>query len=209
MPLIAPFTKQNLKETIYNAFKEQKNVVSGDPLVSYNAISLAIGTAVDQYTLTELYKIKLALQLPGAYTAPGNMSPSTGGPLFASLTLVAAFAQLPDEENVEEEPEIFSEWKENRTIMPPLDKVGLQNEIYKAFSERLTEPPTGDPDLPYRKIAYTMGEGIASYVTNEMNKIKSALLNPGAFTAAAVAVTVSGFVSYEPGVPSPVPPGLP
>lgn len=202
MPLVVPFTKQNLKESIYNAFKEQKNVVSGDPLVSYNAISLAIGTAVDQYTLTELYKIKLALQLPGAYTAPGNVPPSTGGPLIPG-GIVLSFAQLPVEENVEEEPKTFSEWKENRIIMPPLDKVGLQNEIYKAFSERLTEPPTGDPDLPYRKIAYTMGEGIASYVTNEMNKIKLALVTPGAFTAAAAVVTAPGFAAnYEPGVPS-------
>lgn len=200
MAIPAPFTKQQLKDAIYQAFLDQSNDSSGIPANAYNALSFKIGIAVDSYTLYQLYKIKLALTIPGAYTAPGNVPPVNTGPLTPG-GILAAFVEAP-ETRIEEENQQFAEWKETQPVMAMIDKNGLINEIFRSFNERLTEPESGDAEMAYRKIAETMGEGISSYVLNEMNKIKFALVSPGAFTAAAAVVNPGSISAYEPGQPS-------
>lgn len=201
MPLVVPTSKKDLKTAIFNAFKEQSNVTSGDPVSSYSALSVAISNAIDQYVATELYKIKIGLILPASYTAPSNVPPGNNGPLTPGV-IIATFAQAPEEEKNNDEDQAFKAWKEDQPSMVPLNNIGLQNEIYRAFNDRTSEPATGDSDTAYRKIAETMGEAIAGYVTNEMNKIKFALIQPGAFTAAGPVVSAGSISAYEPGIPS-------
>lgn len=200
MPLIVPTTKTELKKAIYNAFLEQSKIEVADPVTSYTALSLAIAYAIDQYVATELYKIYIALLLPGAYTAPGNAPPSPGGPLTPGV-IIASFAQVSEEDEEENVPQEFEDWKEREPIMTLYNNIGLQNEIFRAFNDRTSEPPSGDAELAYRKLAETIGEGIAGYVNNEMNKIKFALIQPGAFTAAAAVVNPGTITTYQPGVP--------
>jgi hypothetical protein len=200
MPLITPTNKKDLKKAIYNAFLEQSKVEVADPITSYTALSLAIANVIDQYVATELYKIYIALLLPGAYTAPGNVSPSPGGPLTPGV-IIASFAQVSEEDNEENVPQEFEDWKEREPIMTLYNNIGLQNEIFRAFNDRTSEPATGDAELAYRKLAETIGEGIAGYVNNELNKIKFALIQPGAFTAAAAVVNPGTIATYQPGVP--------
>jgi len=202
MPLLIPTTKQGLKDAIFEALVRQSKVTSGDPVVSYNQLSIDVSMSVDQYVATELYKIKIALQLPSAYTAPTNNPPSSGGPLVPSA-IITSFASVPENVSSQEEQKSeFQTWKEGQIFMSLLNKTGLQNEIFRAFNERTTEPATGDPELAYRKIAETIGEGIAGYVTNEMSKLKFALIQPAAFTAAGAAVSAGSISAYEPGIPS-------
>ena len=200
MPLIAPTNKKDLKKAIYNAFLEQSKVEVVDPGTSYTALSVSIASAIDQYVATELYKIYIALQLPGAYAAPGNIPPVNNGPLVPGV-IVASFVQAPEETNNDDQPEDFKKWKEGEPVMALFNNVGLQNEIYRAFNDRTSEPATGDSEMAYRKIAETIGEGIAGYVNNEMNKIKFALVQPGAFTAATSVVSPGSIASYQPGTP--------
>lgn len=200
MPLITPTSKTDLKKAIYNAFLEQSKGKVIDPVTSYTALSVSIATAIDQYVATEITKILIAVQLPGAYSAPSNTPPVNSGPCVPGV-IIASFVQAPEETNKDDQPEEFKKWKEGEPIMALFNNIGLQNEIYRAFNDRTTEPATGDSELAYRKIAETIGEGIAGYVNNEMNKIKFALIQPGAFTAAASVVTPGSITSYQPGTP--------
>lgn len=201
MAIPIPFTKRDLKTAIYQAFKDQSTATSGISIDSYSAISREIGTAVSNYCLYQLYKIKLALIIPGAYTAPGNVPPVNAGPL-APGAIVAAFADVPEAETDEEENQQFAEWKETQPIMALVDKTILIQEIERSFSDRTLEPANGDADLAYKKIAETMGEAVSGYVLNEMNKIKLALVRPDAFAAAAAVVNPGSITAYEPGQPS-------
>lgn len=201
MPLVTPTNKTELKKAIYNAFLEQSTITVADPLSSYTALSIAIASTVDQYVATEIYKLVLALQLPGAYTAPSNIPPANAGPVVPGA-IIASFAQVTDEEDEDNIPEEFKEWKESEPVMTLYNNIGLQNEIFRAFNDRAAEAATGDKELAYRKIAETMGEGIAGYVTNELNKLKFALIQPGAFTAAAAVVNPGTITTYQPGIPS-------
>jgi hypothetical protein len=117
--------------------------------------------------------------------------------------IITSFASVPENVSSQEEQKSeFQTWKEGQIFMSLLNKTGLQNEIFRAFNERTTEPATGDPELAYRKIAETIGEGIAGYVTNEMSKLKFALIQPAAFTAAGPVVSAGSISAYEPGIPS-------
>ena len=84
-----------------------------------------------------------------------------------------------------------------------MSKQALQQEIKQAFVSLQGSTAT-NPDQAYNVISQRSADAVDEYVKAEFEKLKAALVLPGAFTGAGtgtVVVSPGSITTYEPGIP--------